>query len=83
MMQTKLTLRLDRDLIRQARSHSRRSGKSLSTLVANFFTLLTEDRPTAGPPLPPRVRLLVGAFKGSMATEEDYQKHLTLRALHR
>jgi hypothetical protein len=75
-MQTKLTLRLDRDLIRRAKSHSRQSGKSLSALVADFFTLLAKDRPEAELPLPPRVRSLVGAFKGSTATEKDYRKRL-------
>ncbi len=75
-MQTKLTLRLDRDLIRRAKLHSRRSGKSLSALVANFFTLLAGDRQAVEPPPPPRVRSLIGAFKGSKATEEDYRKHL-------
>jgi Family of unknown function (DUF6364) len=75
-MQTKLTLRLDQDLIRRAKSHSRRSGKSLSALVADFFTLLSEDRPAGEPSLPPRVRSLIGAFKGSTATKEDYRKHL-------
>ena len=75
-MQTKLTLRLDQDLIQRAKSHSRRSGKSLSALVADFFTLLSEDRPAGEPPLPPRVRSLIGAFKGSTATKEDYRKHL-------
>jgi hypothetical protein len=45
-------------------------------LVADFFTLLSDDRPAAEPPLPPRVRSLIGAFKGSTATKEDYRKHL-------
>ena len=75
-MQTKLTLRLDQDLIQRAKSHSRRSGKSLSALVADFFTLLSEDQSGAEPLLPPRVRSLIGAFKGSTATKEDYRKHL-------
>ncbi len=75
-MQTKLTLRLDRALIRRAKAHSRRSGKSLSALVADFFTLLADDRSAAEAPLPPRVRSLVGAFKSSKATEEEYRKHL-------
>ena len=75
-MQTKLTLRLDQDLIRRAKTHSLRSGKSLSALVADFFTLLAEDRPAGDSPLPPRVRSLIGAFKGSTATKADYRKHL-------
>ncbi len=75
-MHTKLTLRLDRNLIRRAKSHSRRSGKSLSALVADVFTMLAEGTPATEPALPPRVRSLVGAFKGSMVTEAEYRKHL-------
>lgn len=75
-MQTKLTLRLDRELIRRAKSHSRRSGKSVSALVADFFSLLGTDAPSKETPLPARVRSLIGAFKGSTVTEEDYRKHL-------
>ncbi len=52
------------------------SGKSLSALVADFFTILSEDRPVTESPQPPRVRSLIGAFKGSTVTEEAYRKHL-------
>ena len=75
-MQTKLTLRLDRDLIRRAKSHSRRAGKSLSSLVADFFSLLSENRPTEEPHLTPRVRSLIGILKNAKVTEQDYRKHL-------
>jgi hypothetical protein len=76
-MHTKLTLRLDRDLIRRAKSHSRRAGKSVSALVGDFFSLLSEDRASEGPPLTPRVRSLVGILKRARVTEQDYRKHLT------
>jgi hypothetical protein len=75
-MTTKLPLRLDRNLIRRAKSHSRRSGKSVSALVADFFALLTEERPPEQPTLTPRVRALIGALKGATVTEEDYRNHL-------
>ncbi len=75
-MQTKLTLRLDRDLIRRAKSHSRRAGKSVSALVADFFSLLSENRPSAEPPLTPRVRSLIGILKNARVTEQDYRRHL-------
>ena len=75
-MQTKLTLRLDRDLIRRAKSHSRQAGKSVSALVADFFSLLSENRPPEEPPLTPRVRSLVGVLRNATITEQDYRKHL-------
>jgi hypothetical protein len=75
-MNTKLTLRLNRDMIRRAKAHSRRTGKSVSALVGDFFSLLSEDRPTEEPTLTPRVRSLVGVLRGAKVTEEDYRKHL-------
>ncbi|MBE0418315.1 MAG: hypothetical protein IBX63_11175 [Coriobacteriia bacterium] len=41
-MGTKLTLRLDEDLIRRAKRHSARSGKSVSRLVADYFALIAD-----------------------------------------
>jgi hypothetical protein len=75
-MHTKLTLRLDRDLIRRAKSHSRRTGKSVSALVGDFFSLLSEDRASKELPLTPRVRSLIGILKSTRVTEQDYRKHL-------
>ena len=75
-MQTKLTLRLDEQLIRRAKSYARRSGKSLSELVADLFSRLnTADEP---PPreLTPAVRSLAGALSGRPSTREDFRKHL-------
>lgn len=75
-MSTKLTLRLDEDLIRRAKQHSARSGKSVSRLVADYFALIgAEDRQVATD-LTPRVRSLVGALVGAKVDERDYRRHL-------
>ena len=42
-MKTKLTLRLDDQLIRKAKDYSDRSGKSVSRLVADYFSLIESD----------------------------------------
>ena len=39
-MQTKLTLRLEEELIRKAKRFSKKSGKPVSRLVAEFFVTL-------------------------------------------
>lgn len=39
-MQTKLTLRLDHELIERAKAYARRTGKSVSEVVADFFIQL-------------------------------------------
>ena len=78
-MQTKLTLRLDEDLIKRAKAYSKRTGKSVSRIVADFFALLN---PTAGKPppeLPPRTQSLLGALSEAALDEDDYRAHLLER----
>ena len=62
-MQTKLTLRLEQRLIRRAKAYARRTGKSVSELVADFFGRL--DAATGEKP--PRVVAQSPAVQ-SMAT---------------
>ncbi len=74
-MQTKLTLRLDTRLIQRAKRYAKRSGKSVSTVVADYFSALGTplDDPAS---LPPKVRSLLGALAASPVDESDYQRHL-------
>ena len=73
---TKLTLRLDDQLIDKAKRYSDRSGKSVSQLVADFFAAIDSNEDIPGTQISPRVRSLRGAFKGSSATEEDHRSYL-------
>ena len=75
-MNTKLTLRLDDELINRAKRYSDRSGKSVSQLVADYFALIETDEPIPGTELTPRVRSMIGSLKGASTTEEDYRCHL-------
>ena len=74
--QTKLTLRMDRDLVRRVKSYAKRSGKSVSSIVADFFELLDEKRNVGHVRLTPVTRSLLGVMEGSSADERDYRKHL-------
>jgi hypothetical protein len=84
-MNTKLTLRLDEDLIQKAKRYSDASGKSLSKLVADYFALIETARDEDRAVLPPKVRALLGALApasgGPSADEGDYRRHL--EAKHR
>ena len=42
-MQTKLTLRLDAELIAKAKRYGKRTGRSVSQMVADYFALLDQD----------------------------------------
>ena len=43
-MKTKLTLRLEKDLIQQAKRQAKRRGTSVSQMVADYFALLNSER---------------------------------------
>lgn len=75
-MQTKLTLRVDRDLVRKAKRYSKRRGKSVSRLVADYFAVMDGEEAGTEEELGPRVRTLLGVLAGSEASEEDYLRHI-------
>ena len=75
-MNTKLTLRLDDELIRAAKRYAGSSGKSVSQLVADYFALIDADAPAAEVDLTPSVRALLGALSASSGDEQDYRRHL-------
>jgi hypothetical protein len=76
VMQTKLTLRLDETLILKAKRYSNKSGKSVSQLVADYFTLIDAGFESGERELTPRVKSLLGALAGTRVTETDYRRHL-------
>ncbi len=62
-MQTKLTLRLDDGLINSAKEFSRKTGKSVSQIVADYFAFLEERREAQGTK---HITPVVQNLKGSM-----------------
>jgi len=73
---TKLTLRLDEKLIASAKRHSAASGRSVSQLVADFFSLLEAQSTSTDVEVTPRVRALRGVLAGSELDEGEYRRHL-------
>lgn len=73
--QTKLTLRLERDLIERAKKIARRRGKSVSKMVADYFraldTVHKEEQDVA-----PLTRSLQGILRDSGLDERDHRRHL-------
>ena len=74
-MKTKLTLRMEKGLVKSAKAEARRRGKSVSRIVAEFFESLGRRRETESP-LPPVTSSLFGILKGHDVSEEDYRRHL-------
>ena len=78
-MRTKLTLRLDSDLVRKAKTYGKSRGKSVSQIVADYFHLLErppEEGETVATPLAQSLR---GILRGTAVDEADYRDHLADR----
>ena len=75
-MNTKLTLRMDDELIESAKEYSAKTGKSVSRIVADLFTIIKNEKINRGYPLTPTVLTLKGALKGKPIEEEEYKNYL-------
>jgi hypothetical protein len=80
-MITKLTLRLDENLIESAKAYSAKTGKSVSRIVADLFALIQNEKLKQEAPLSPTVRSLKGILKGKRLDEKDYKKYLEKKYL--
>jgi hypothetical protein len=75
-MNTKLTLRIEKEVIKLAKKYAKEKGQSLSEMVENYFKLVTLKRAKIEEnQLSPKVRKLRGIIK----TDEnfDYKQILT------
>jgi hypothetical protein len=80
-MTTKLTLRLNKALIKRAKSYARQNETSVSQLVSDYFAILdyqVDAKPSLSLPLTNSLR---GALKGSRLSEKDYKEHLRKKYL--
>ena len=75
-MQTKLTLRLEEELIRKAKRFSKISGKSISRIVAEYFEKVDAPPLEEIAGITPKVASLKGILKGTGIEEKDYTRHL-------
>lgn len=75
-MATKLTLNVDEKLITRAKKYAKQSGKSVSQLVADFFSFLDEKSEEEMEQPSPKVNSLRGIIKSGSGDEKDYKKHL-------
>ena len=61
-MQTKLTLRLEENLIEGAKAYAKSSGRSVSQIVADYFALLDSEMTGVNETTTPIVLALRGAL---------------------
>ena len=78
-MNTKLTLSLEKTVIEDAKSYAKKTGRSLSELVENYFKNLT-DKSEVGDDIHPKVKKLIGRitlppdFDEEKVKEEHYRE---------
>ncbi len=90
-METKLTLRLDDTLIKQAKVHAEKSGKSVSRLVADFFAAIETERSLTGSAavsqdvraLPPITRSLLGIVPEHSIIDDKHEYRTRLDEKYR
>ena len=76
-MKTKLTLRLDKNVIEKAKKYSLKRGESVSQIVEKFFkTILSEKEE-----ITPTVKKLKGLLKNLRVEEADYKKFIEKKYL--
>ena len=75
-MKTKLTLRLNEDLIKNAKEYSAKSGKPVSRIVADLFKVIRNEKLKRDYDLTPAVKSLKGILRGKKIDESDYKRHL-------
>lgn len=72
-MTTKLTLTIEQDVIKVAKTYAHKKGRSLSELIENYLKTLT-SKTSDDKDLSPRVKKIMGKIK--LPKDFDYKKTL-------
>lgn len=72
-MTTKLTLTVEEDVIKKAKSYAKQTGRSLSELIEKYLETLTEEHWDAKQ-ISPKLKKLVGSVK--LPADFDENKEL-------
>jgi hypothetical protein len=75
-MQTKLTLRLEKQLVDLAKEYASTQGKSVSKMVADYFMLLNNALDTKDDEVSPITKSLKGSLSKTKTGESNYKKYL-------
>ena len=78
-MQTKLTLRLDNELIERAKRYALQTGRSVSQIVADYFALLDKEFSEGEDALTP----IVSSMRGSLSEVEVDVRQIQREMLER
>ena len=74
-MRTKLTLTVEKSVIKRAKSYAKNTGRSLSEIVENYLLKITQETDTKD--LSPKLKKIVGAVN----LPEDFDEEEELRSI--
>ncbi|CAN5166120.1 DUF6364 family protein [soil metagenome] len=78
VMNTKLTLTIEKEIIKRAKDYAKEKNRSLSDIIENYLKVLTkEEQKLKDKKLNPIVNSLKGSF--NMPKNMDYKKELKTR----
>ncbi len=80
-MNTKLTLRMDEELIASAKAYSEKTGKSVSRIVSDLFEMIKNENSQEDYQFTPTVQSLKGIMKKTNIHEKDYKDYLEKKYL--
>lgn len=77
-MNAKLTLKLDKSAIEHAKHYAQKTNQSLSSLVQNYFNLISEKTVVKKDDISPMVREMSGIIKINKPFnhKNEYHKHI-------
>ena len=77
-MDTRLNLKLDRDIIEQAKRYAQKENTSLSKMVENYFRSLVDNEKRARVEYSPLVKELSGiiSLEGDVNIRDEYTDYL-------
>ena len=83
-MDSKLTLNIDKELAKKAKTYARSRGRSLSDLVENYFKIITSKDRLKNEDFPPIVKSLLGAIRApeKLDYKSDLSEQLTKKYLN-
>ncbi|MFC0515293.1 DUF6364 family protein [Mucilaginibacter angelicae] len=73
-MTTKLTLTVEKDIIKKAKSYAKQTGRSLSELIETYLSTLTEEHREDTAQISTKLQKLAGSIK--LPADFDEKKEL-------
>lgn len=73
-MNTKLTLTIEQSIIEKAKKYAKNKGSSLSGIIANYLTIITNQEEKSEIEITPMVKSMKGSF--SAPKNFNYKKEL-------